>query len=303
MILPMAFALACLAVAPGSDRILARDLAAAFPPLASLAPDTEIALAPAPGVARVFRAPDLRLLAARFHLDPAPGADGPICVERPVAPLDAARLLAAMRQSLPEARIEIREFSRQPAPAGDIEFPVAGLHAPSVGASAGAPSRPALWNGAVVYAGTRRFSIWAMVSVRVAGTRILAVADLRPGQPVSPAQLAAETREEFPSAAPFAQSVDRVAGLWPRLLIRAGSPIRTDQLEQPKEVMRGETVHVEVRNGAARLELDAVAEASGSVGESIPVLNPSSMKRFRARVEGKGRVSVDGAQNPAGGKP
>jgi flagella basal body P-ring formation protein FlgA len=97
--------------------------------------------------------------------------------------------------------------------------------------------------------------------------------------------------------------VDRVVGWWPRLIIRAGSPIRTDQLEQPKEVMRGETVHVEVRNGAARIELDAVAEASGSAGESIPLLNRSSGKRFRGRVEGKGRVSVDVAPNSGGAKP
>jgi flagella basal body P-ring formation protein FlgA len=298
MTLPIALALSCLVVAPGSDHILARDLAAAFPPLAAVAPDTEIAVAPAPGAVRVFRVPDLRLLAMRFHLD-GPDADGPICLERPVAPLDLSRLLAAMRRSLPEARIEILDYSRQPVPAGEIELPVSGLHAPPIGT----PAKPALWNGAVIYAGTRRFAIWATVNVRVTAPRILAVADLRPGQPIVTAQLAAETREEFPSAAPFARSVDRVVGWWPRLIIRAGSPIRTDQLEQPKEVMRGETVHVEVRNGAARIELDAVAEASGSAGESIPLLNRSSGKRFRGRVEGKGRVSVDVAPNSGGAKP
>ena len=301
MILPMAFTLACLAVEPGSDRILARDLAPAFPPLAAVPPATEIALAPAPGVARVFRAFDLHLLAARFHLDAAPAPD-PICVERPVAPLDAPKLLAAMRQSLPDARIEILEFGRQPAPSGEIEFPAAGLHPASLGARGSQP-RPALWNGAVLFAGTRRFAIWATVTVRVAVPRILAVADLRPGQPIGAAQLAAETREEFPSAAPFALTIDQVAGRWPRLAIRAGSPIRTDQLEMPREVMRGSTVRVEVRDGATRLELDAVAQASGATGEFIPVRNPSSGKRFRARVEGTGRVSVDAAQNPAGAKP
>jgi flagella basal body P-ring formation protein FlgA len=250
----------------------------------------------------VFRASDLRLLAARFHLDALPAADPPICVERPVAALDAPRLLAAMRQSLPGARIELLEFSRQPAPSGEIEFPPAGLHAGPAGAPDSQP-RPAIWNGAVLYAGTRRFAIWATVRVQVAVPRILAVADLRPGQPIAPAQLAAETREEFPSAAPFALRIDQVAGRWPRLAIRAGSAIRTDQLEQARDVMRGSTVHVDVRNGAARLDLDAVAEAPGDVGEFIPIRNPSSGKRFRARVEAPGRVSVDAAQNPAGVKP
>jgi flagella basal body P-ring formation protein FlgA len=302
MILPTAFALVCLAVEPGADRILARDLAAAFPPLAAVPPATEIALAPAPGVARVFRAADLRLLAARFHLDAAPAAEPPICVERPVAPLDAPRLVAAMRKSLPEARIEIREFSRQPAPSGEIEFPPAGLHAAPAGPPGSQP-KAALWNGAVLYAGTHRFAIWATATVRVTVPRILAVADLHPGSPIGAAQLAAETREEFPSAAPFALRVDQVAGRWPRLTIRAGSPIRTDQLEQPQDVMRGSTVRVEVRNGAARLEFDAVAETSGGVGEFISMRNPSSGKRFRARVDGKGRVLVDATRNPAGAEP
>jgi flagella basal body P-ring formation protein FlgA len=204
-----------------------------------------------------------------------------------------------MRQSLPGARIEILEFSRQSAPQGDIEFPAAGLHPPP----AGAAPKAALWNGSVRYAGTRRFAIWAMVAVRVRAPRILAVADLSPGHPIAAAQAIAETIEEAPSAAPFAQRLDQVVGFQPRLPIHAGAPIRTDQLEQPKDVMRGDTVHVEVRNGAARLEFDAMADGSGSAGEFIPILNPSSKKRFRARVEGKGRVSVDAAQNPAGGKP
>ncbi len=302
MILPMVFALACLAVEPGADRILAGDLAPAFPTLAAVPPSTEIALAPAPGVARVFRASDLRLLAERFHLDAVPEAAGPICVERPVAPLDAPKLLASMRKTLPDASIEIVEFSRQPAPSGEIEFPAAGLHATSTGVPGSRP-RTALWNGAVLYAGTRRFAIWATVIVRVTVPRVLAVADLRPGQPIAAAQLAAETREEFPSAAPFALSSGEVAGRWPRLPIRAGSEIRTDQLEQPREVMRGSTVHVDVRNGAARLELDAIAEVSGTVGEFVSMRNPSSGKRFRARVEAPGRVSVDAAQSPTGSKP
>jgi len=302
MILPMAFALACLAVGAGADHIMAGDLAGGFPPLAALAPETPIALAPAPGMVRVFRAPDLRLLAARFHLDAGPVAGSPVCVERPVAPLDAPRLLEAMRRSLPGARIEILDFSRLPAPSGEIDFPVSGLQPASSPVAGGRP-QSALWSGAVIYAGGRRFAIWATVAAHIAVPRILAVADLRPGQPVTTAQLAAETREEFPSTAPFALRIDQVAGYWPRVPIRAGTPIRTDQLEPPKEVMRGSTVHVEVRNGPARLELDGVAEASGAVGDFIPISNPSSRRRFRARVEAAGRVSVDAARTPAGVEP
>jgi flagella basal body P-ring formation protein FlgA len=48
-----------------------------------------------------------------------------------------------------------------------------------------------------------------------------------------------------------------------------------------------------VRDGGALISLEARAEASGSRGDMIPVSNPASHRRFRARVEGKGRVSVD----------
>ena len=61
----------------------------------------------------------------------------------------------------------------------------------------------------------------------------------------------------------------------------------------------GETVKVAVRNGGAQLELEAQAEGSGAVGEIIYVRNPNSHRRFRARVEGAGRVAVDAA----GGEP
>lgn len=300
MILPLALALAaCLAVAPDSDHILARDLQDAFPAFAAVAPQTEIALAPAPGVTRIFRAPDLRMLAAHFHLGDDPNVE-PFCFTRPVAQLDAPRLLAAMQHALPAARIEILDFTRQPAPEGNLEFPIAGLHPPE--GAPGSRTQSALWSGSVRYGGARRFTVWAKVRVLIAAPRILAVADLRPGQPIQAAQISAATSDQFPSVAPFAETIDQVAGRWPRVPIRAGSPIRTDQLEKPKAVIRGETVRVQVRNGAARLDLDGVAELSGSIGEFIPVFNPSSRKRFRARVDGDHCVSVDVALNSPGGK-
>ena len=80
---------ACLAVSPGSDQILIGDLAGAFPGLESAASGLAVALAPAPGVERVFRLPELRRLAARFNLPVAPASE--VCVVRPVSPPDPDR--------------------------------------------------------------------------------------------------------------------------------------------------------------------------------------------------------------------
>jgi flagellar basal body P-ring formation protein FlgA len=122
--------------------------------------------------------------------------------------------------------------------------------------------------------------------------RVIAVESLQPGRAVDAAQLRLEMRDEFPGAGSFAVSIDQAAGRIPRRAIAAGTPLRIEWLETPKEVTRGDTVHVEVVMGGARLELEAQAEASGAVGDTIPVLNPVSKKRFPARVDGKGKVSV-----------
>jgi len=271
----------CLAVSAGADRILAGDLAAAIPGLTVPAPGVPVSLAPEPGVKRVFRLPELRRLAARLDWGVEPAAD--VCVERPVSPPDPARLLAAMQKALPQAEITILEYGRRPLPAGEIEFPAAGLRAGSSGA---------LWTGCVHYGGTRRFVLWARVKALVAVSRWIALADLEPGKTIAPEQVRAEMRQEFPVAGGWLQSGGEAIGKWPRVLIRAGTALRAEMLENPKEVARGDTVIVNVRNGGARIEMEAQAEAAGSIGQSIPVLNPASHKRFLARVEGKGRVSV-----------
>jgi flagella basal body P-ring formation protein FlgA len=284
-----AFAMAgCLAVHPGSDRIRAADLAPAYPAMAEVPGETIIAPAPAPGVARVFPAAELRMLAARFQLSAA--APQPLCVERPAGPLPPERLREAMQQSWPGARIEILEYSRRPAPGGEIEFPRAQLRRGPAGE---------MWNGFVRYAGNRRFAIWARVRVRIKVDRVMARADLHPGSAIAPQQLSVEPREEFPEPAPFPRSAEEVAGRVPRLLIPGGSALRWTQLEAPKDVLRGDTVIAQVQAGRASLRLEVQAQGPGAAGESILVRNPASGRKFRAQVVGRGLVSVNAAPRGA----
>ena len=293
MITVAAFALAgCLAMASGSDQIRAADLLPAFPQMAALPADLAIAPAPAPGVMRVFRPPELRRLQAVFGLASAPQGD--VCIEYPVAKLEPERLLAAMQREFPEARIELLDFSRQPAPHGTIEFPKAGLRAGPVISAAGS-----LWTGSVRYGVNHRFSIWARAKVVVRVQRVVAQGDLRPGEPITAGQVTLAARDEAPAMGTpvpgFAESIDAVIGKCARQPIRAGEAIRSVWLQAPRAVMNGETVKVAVREGGAQLELEARAESSGAVGEIVYVRNPSSHVRFRARVEGPGKVAVDAA--------
>src|SRR3954468_11085923 len=105
-----------LAVGADRDQIVATDL--------ELPSEAGVSLAPAPGIVRRFDVAELRRIAARLGL-PAPERE--VCVTRPVWPPDPARILEAMRSSLPGVRIELVDYGRFPVPEGALEFPAAGL--------------------------------------------------------------------------------------------------------------------------------------------------------------------------------
>jgi flagella basal body P-ring formation protein FlgA len=185
-----------------------------------------------------------------------------------------------MRAQLPEATIELIDFSRWPVPAGTVEFPLSGL-------------RQGYWRGSVLYGGSQRFAIWAQVKLRVAARRVVAAQDLAAGRPIEPSALRLESFDVTPGAGLYPGSIAEAAGKLPRRGIPAGIAIRSEWLELPPLVARGETVKVEVRSGAAVIQLDGRALAAGAAGQSIPVLNPATGKNFRARIQGPGHVLVE----------
>jgi flagella basal body P-ring formation protein FlgA len=278
---------ACLVLPAGSGQVTAADLAPAFAGLESVPPETVLSFAPAPGVERVFRIPELRGIATQFHLPAAP--DEEICVARTMTPLEPGTLLAVMQKEMPGAKIAILDFSRQAAPQGEIVFRRSGLRSNS---AAGA-----IWFGAVRYAPGHEFTIWAKVTVTAQVPRVVAKRDLGAGQRIEPDDVTVEMREEFPSAQALLTSASEIAKKSSRVLIHAGVPIRPEMLENAKDVRQGDIVEVEVQDGGAHLTLQARAEASGSVGDAIFVRNPDSGKRFVAKVRGIDRVFVDGSED------
>ena len=273
---------ACLAASPASDKVLARDLSPAFPALAALPPETPLALAPLAGERRIFRALELRRMALRLGIAAPP--EGDICVERKTASLQSSAVIEAMRRALPEAQIAILELSRQPVPEGELEFPISGLRQEPAGA---------FWNGWVRYGGTHRFQVWARVRATVTQKVVVVVAALRAGEAIRESDLRLETHEAFPEPGAFAESIEEVAGRVARRAAAPGNPIRRLWLDPPRLVERGDSVRVEARAGGAMLKLEAVAQAGGAAGQTIPVRNPGSGAVFRAKVEGKGMVSVE----------
>ena len=285
-------------VAVDGDRILARDLAPAGEVFARMAPETETAYAPVPGVLRPFGTAELARLAERYGATGVgPGDVRPVCVERSTVTLTPDVLRVALEAAVAdaEAKIEILDWSRFPVPPGEVEFRRGGLGA--------APGRavPVVWRGAVKYGAGRRFSIWARVRIEVTAARVTARENLPAGQPVRAAQLAVDKVEQFPFAARPLDTIAQVAGRAPRRTIPAGAAIFPGMLETPAEIHAGEAVTVHVTSGEARIAFEGRAGATGRRGENIPVRNPATGKSFRARVEEKGRVTV--ALNPDGAPP
>lgn len=268
------------------DRIRGVDLAAAAQVFSSLAPDVVLGFAPQPGARRFFDVSELERIGRLNGLNEITGI-GPVCFERAVAPLDRSAVQESMRRALglPDARIEIVELSKFPVPPGEIAFPRTALNEP-------ASSDITVWSGYVSFDGGR-FPIWARVRITVAVKRVVAVVALRPGHPVLAGDVALQEAEEFPRRAPALASLDKAIGRIPRRSIPAGSPVPASALDEPNDVELGQSVLVEVRSGAAMVTIEGKAESSGRRGDVVSVRNPESGKLFRARVEEKGRASVE----------
>lgn len=91
----------------------------------------------------------------------------------------------------------------------------------------------------------------------------------------------------------------RSAPVWARIRFTSGQPVPEGTVSRPEtarptlhEVGRGDTVQVEVTSGGARLAFESKAESPGRTGEFVIVRNPENGRLFRAKVEAKGRVSI-----------
>jgi flagella basal body P-ring formation protein FlgA len=260
-------------------RILGGDLALADPRFAALPASLTLGFASAPGTVRTFTALELERIARTNGIHA--GNFEEICFTLPMMRLKEEDVTAAMRRSLPQdAALRVVEMSKSDVPVGEVEFPMQGL----VPATPANPSVQ-LWRGAVKYAESLRFDIWARVEVSAPARVVVPVMDLPSGVPVSLSALGVEVRAFTLSGERPLSKPDDVTGKLPRHLIRAGSPItRMDLIDAPI-VRKGDVVTVQVESGLAHLRFDALAVEPGRAGDVVELRNPSNGKAFRARLE------------------
>lgn len=291
------FQLALAVVSPclpvHGEWITAGDLAQALPVFAQLPPATEVGRSPAPGAQRIFHRLELNRLLRQFSLQGELTKQGQLasepCFAWPLRQLATEPLIAAMSQilSVDPGAIELKDYSRFPVPPGELLFLRAGLSPVP-----GARSDLLFWRGFVVYSKDRRLPIWAKIRVHAPAPRIVAKTELLPNVPITADQVEATVSTQPVGDTRYATSIDEVVGRVPRARIEPGAAIQGSQLTAAPDVRAGDSVQLEVRNGALSIRTSAKAERSGRSGEIIPLINPLSGARFAARVEGPSKASV-----------
>jgi flagella basal body P-ring formation protein FlgA len=131
--------------------------------------------------------------------------------------------------------------------------------------------------------------LYVTVTVAQRETIVVAARPLVAGQPLTAADLKL-------ASLPVQQFAGRQVYFDPALLIGAqpvmsfatGMPLTAESVQAPVMVKAGQTVTVTVVSGAVQLSLDARAEQTGRVGDTILLVNPGSGRRFTAQVTANG---------------
>jgi flagella basal body P-ring formation protein FlgA len=261
-------------------------LAVVIPAFAPAAGQT-ISPAPLAGAERHISGTELRRLAQKLGLTQSDAAEWPlsVCFAYTLTPLKREQVVAAIRTAAgSDVAFEVTEHSLFPMPEGDLIFSNVNFR----------PDRrdgTRLLTGAVVYAPGRQTPAWARVRPLSKPRGLRAVADLRPGVHLEASQV--EMADLEATTGMNITALADIEGLTPRRRIAAGTPLTRQMLMRIPDVGPGETVLVRVKAGAAHLSFESRAETGGSAGDQILLKNPTSGQRFRAKVEGRSRASVD----------
>jgi flagella basal body P-ring formation protein FlgA len=135
---------------------------------------------------------------------------------------------------------------------------------------------------------------WTLyVSVTVVATEEVEVAarPIAAGQALSPGDV---TLRREPVALFAGREVYHDAasllGTTALMSLNPGAILTNGSIEEPVVVQAGQTVTVHVRNGGLVITLNAVAQQTGRIGQTILMINPASGQHFSALVTAAGPV-------------
>jgi flagella basal body P-ring formation protein FlgA len=177
----------------------------------------------------------------------------------------------------------ILDTSRNPVPAGSIEFAPSGLS--RIGQDR------YLWRGRVHGAAAPGFSVWVRFEARPKRPALVSREDLQVGMPLNKESFVVEYRPGHLTDGPPLDP-----GLIPngvlRRSVRRGEEIRVGDIAMPILVKQGQRTQVTVSGSGAHLAFEANALQSGQLGQFVLLENPINRRRFRAEVIAPAAVAV-----------
>lgn len=142
------------------------------------------------------------------------------------------------------------------------------------------------------------------VMVEVRRPVVMLLHDVARGQVLMASDLVCEAQWVRPTGFQTFSSVEEAAGTAARKRISGGSILRSEDIELPVLVKRGELVTVVCLSNGVAIQTLARSRADGRLGELIELRRDGSSESFTARVDGRGRVVIDlDTQRSRGGAP
>jgi flagella basal body P-ring formation protein FlgA len=118
--------------------------------------------------------------------------------------------------------------------------------------------------------------------------------DISRGETISQADLVLQAVPPDRMRAGLATHFADLSGHEARRLLRAGEPVRIEDLRMPVLVAKGATVVMSYSEPGITLTATGRAMAEGGLGETVMVQNPSSFRQVACIVTGPGEVRAGG---------
>ncbi|MGN6149094.1 MAG: flagellar basal body P-ring formation chaperone FlgA [Rhizomicrobium sp.] len=112
------------------------------------------------------------------------------------------------------------------------------------------------------------------------------------GTTISDSDLAYQTVDPSSVQAGIVTSMNDLDGMEARRVLRAGEPIRPDDVRKPILVTKGSTVTMTFVVPGITLTAVGKAMSEGGMGETVTVLNPISYRQIACTVTGAGTVAA-----------
>lgn len=115
--------------------------------------------------------------------------------------------------------------------------------------------------------------------------------DIARGATITQSDLTFTTAENSPMAGTVTVMHDLV-GMQTRRTLRAGQPVRLEDVRKPILVTRGSTVSMTFEAPGIVLTASGKAMSEGGLGDTVTVQNPASYRMISAVVTGPGQVTT-----------